>query len=145
LVISVHSDPDSEREGHRRAGYIEVDGLNVMPRTRLESRFHVEYLILDSEGNVDAVLEPVPSGAELWRLYHAMVGDRRLDERMVRLQRQGRIGTFASIKGQEASQLGSVACLRPTDCAVEHSSKGTVDHHAPWSPRSGRLPGRRPP
>jgi pyruvate dehydrogenase E1 component alpha subunit len=37
---------------------------------------------------------------------------------MVRLQRQGRIGTFAPIKGQEASQLGSVFTLRPTDWMV---------------------------
>jgi len=37
---------------------------------------------------------------------------------MLRLQRQGRIGTFAPIKGQEASQLGSVFCLGPTDWMV---------------------------
>src|SRR5437773_9627969 len=37
---------------------------------------------------------------------------------MVRLQRQGRIGTFAPIKGQEASQLGSVFTLRKTDWMV---------------------------
>jgi pyruvate dehydrogenase E1 component alpha subunit len=37
---------------------------------------------------------------------------------MVRLQRQGRIGTFAPIKGQEASQLGSISTLRPTDWMV---------------------------
>src|ERR671924_462658 len=87
-----------------------------MPRTRLEPRFHVEYLsILDSEGNVDTSLEPELPDTELTRLYHAMVLGRRLDERMVRLQRQGRIGTFAPIKGQEASQLGAVACLRPAD------------------------------
>jgi pyruvate dehydrogenase E1 component subunit alpha len=90
-----------------------------MPRTRLEPRFQVEYLsILDSEGNLDTALEPDLPDAELKRLYHAMVLGRRLDERMVRLQRQGRIGTFAPIKGQEASQLGTVACLRPTDWMV---------------------------
>jgi pyruvate dehydrogenase E1 component subunit alpha len=90
-----------------------------MPRTRLEPRFQVESLsILDSEGNLDAALEPDLPDADLKRLYHAMVLGRRLDERMVRLQRQGRIGTFAPIKGQEASQLGTVACLRPTDWMV---------------------------
>ena len=47
-----------------------------------------------------------------------MILGRRLDERMVRLQRQGRLGTFAPIKGQEASQLGSVSTLRPTDWMV---------------------------
>src|SRR5439155_163718 len=48
----------------------------------------------------------------------AMLLGRRLDERMVRLQRQGRIGTFAPIKGQEASQLGSVCTLRESDWMV---------------------------
>jgi len=37
---------------------------------------------------------------------------------MVRLQRQGRIGTFAPTKGQEAAQMGSIFTLRPTDWMV---------------------------
>jgi pyruvate dehydrogenase E1 component alpha subunit len=47
-----------------------------------------------------------------------MLLGRRLDERMLKLQRQGRIGTFAPIKGQEASQIGSVSTLMPTDWMV---------------------------
>ena len=90
-----------------------------MPRTILEPRFHVEYLsILDSDGNLDAALEPKLAPGELRSLHRAMVLARRFDERMVRLQRQGRIGTFAPIKGQEASQLGSVITLRATDWMV---------------------------
>jgi pyruvate dehydrogenase E1 component alpha subunit len=90
-----------------------------MPRTVLEPRFQVEYLsILDSEGRVDTALEPDIPPDLLRRLYRAMLLGRRLDERMVRLQRQGRIGTFAPIKGQEASQMGSVVTLRPTDWMV---------------------------
>jgi len=90
-----------------------------MPRTTLEPRFQVEYLsILDSEGNLDTALEPKLAPAELKALYRAMLLGRRLDERMVRLQRQGRIGTFAPIKGQEASQLGSAATLRRSDWMV---------------------------
>jgi pyruvate dehydrogenase E1 component alpha subunit len=90
-----------------------------MPRTILEPRFQVEYLsILDSDGNLDTSLEPDIPAAELKRLYHGMLLGRRLDERMIRLQRQGRIGTFAPIKGQEASQAGAVSTLRPTDWMV---------------------------
>ena len=90
-----------------------------MPRTVLEPRFQVEYLsILDSDGNLDSALEPDIPAAELKRLYRAMVLGRRLDERMIRLQRQGRIGTFAPIKGQEASQVGAVATLRRPDWMV---------------------------
>src|SRR5881409_1341641 len=90
-----------------------------MPRTPLEPRFTVEYLsILDSDGNLDSALEPDLSASELKRLYRAMLLGRRLDERMVRLQRQGRIGTFAPIKGQEASQMGTAFTLRRADWMV---------------------------
>ena len=90
-----------------------------MPRTVLEPKFQVEYLsILDSDGNLDSSLEPDIPPADLKRLYRAMLLGRRLDERMIRLQRQGRIGTFAPIKGQEASQVGAAATLRKSDWMV---------------------------
>src|SRR5882724_10895314 len=90
-----------------------------MPRIALEPRFQVEHLsVLDSEGNLDTALEPKLSADELKSLYRAMVLGRRLDERMVRLQRQGRIGTFAPIKGQEASQMGTAFTLRRADWMV---------------------------
>jgi pyruvate dehydrogenase E1 component subunit alpha len=90
-----------------------------LPRTILEPQFAIEHLsILDSDGNLDTTLEPDLSPDDLRRLFRAMLLGRRLDERMLRLQRQGRIGTFAPIKGQEASQIGSVFTLRPTDWTV---------------------------
>ena len=90
-----------------------------MPRKPLEPRFTVESLsILDSDGNLDAALEPDIPAAELKRFYRAMLLTRRLDERMLRLQRQGRIGTFAPVKGQEACQVGSICTLRATDWMV---------------------------
>ncbi len=90
-----------------------------MPRTPITPRHHVEYLsILDADGNLDTALEPDIAPDALRAMYRAMVLGRRLDERMVRLQRQGRLGTFAPIKGQEASQIGSVALLRPADWMV---------------------------
>jgi pyruvate dehydrogenase E1 component alpha subunit len=90
-----------------------------MPRTLIEPQFPIERLsILDSDGKLDAKLEPKLAPDDLKRLYRAMVLGRRLDERMIRLQRQGRIGTFAPIKGQEASQIGSVFTLGPKDWMV---------------------------
>ena len=90
-----------------------------MPRTRVEPRFQVDYLsILDSDGTLDSALEPDIPPDTLQRMYRAMLLGRRLDERMVRLQRQGRIGTFAPIKGQEASQIGSIATLTSRDWMV---------------------------
>jgi pyruvate dehydrogenase E1 component alpha subunit len=90
-----------------------------MPRTRVEPRFQVDYLsILDSDGALDDALDPHIPPDELKRMYRAMLLARRLDERMVKLQRQGRIGTFAPLKGQEAAQIGSVAALTPHDWMV---------------------------
>src|SRR5499426_473116 len=90
-----------------------------MPRIALEPRFQVEYLsVLDSDGNLDTALEPKLADHELKSLYRSMLLGRRLDERMVRLQRQGRIGTFAPTKGQEAAQIGSIFTLRPADWMV---------------------------
>ncbi len=68
----------------------------------------VSYLqILDEEGTVDKELEPKLKKAELLEMYRAMVWGRVTDERMLKLQRQGRIGTFGPSTGQEASQVGT--------------------------------------
>jgi pyruvate dehydrogenase E1 component alpha subunit/2-oxoisovalerate dehydrogenase E1 component alpha subunit len=49
------------------------------------------------------------------RIYRFMVLLRRLDERMLSLQRQGRIGFYGSAYGQEAATLASAAALEPHD------------------------------
>ena len=90
-----------------------------MPRREIDLPYRIDYLsILDQDGNVDKDLEPDLDDDVLLKLHRAMLLGRRFDERMLRLQRQGRIGTFAPIKGQEASQLGPVANLRPDDWLV---------------------------
>lgn len=90
-----------------------------MPRTRLNLDTPLEFLSILSEGGlVDRDLEPDIPGELLLKLYRFMVLGRRFDERMLQLQRQGRIGTFAPIKGQEAAQLGAVAALEPRDWMV---------------------------
>src|ERR1051325_6167989 len=122
-----------------------------MPRTRVEPRFQVDYLsILDSDGTLDAALEPDIPPELLERMYRGMVLGRRLDERMVRLQRQGRIGTFAPIKGQEAAQVGSVFTLRPTDWMVPSFRETAAMIFRGWTIEqlllffSGHLEGGRP-
>jgi pyruvate dehydrogenase E1 component alpha subunit len=47
-----------------------------------------------------------------------MVLGRKFDDQLLSLQRQGRMGTFAPITGQEAAQLGAVSLLRPSDWFV---------------------------
>ena len=87
-----------------------------MPREKIDLEIQVEHLsILDEKGNLDKDLEPDIPEALLLKLHRAMLLGRRFDERLLSLQRQGRVGTFAPITGQEASQLGAVAALRPSD------------------------------
>src|SRR5512145_37931 len=122
-----------------------------MPRKLLEPRFSVEYLsILDADGKIDTALEPEIPPDRLKELYRAMLLGRRLDERMVRLQRQGRIGTFAPVKGQEASQLGSAFALRRTDWMVPSFRETAAMLWRGWSIEklllffAGYLEGGRP-
>lgn len=90
-----------------------------MPRSKIDIPYHIDHLsILDETGKVDKELEPDISEDILLEIYKAMVLGRKFDERMLNLQRQGRIGTFAPITGQEASQLGAVAHLRQSDWLV---------------------------
>ncbi len=90
-----------------------------MPRTKIDLPDEVHFLsILNEYGNLDAALEPeIPEDA-LLKLYHFMLLGRRFDERLLSLQRQGRIGTFPPISGQEAAHLGAAAALRSSDWMV---------------------------
>src|SRR5689334_8933805 len=54
---------------------------------------------------------------ELRSLYRDMVIVRRLDAEGTALQRQGELGLWASLLGQEAAQVGAGRALRPQDMA----------------------------
>lgn len=86
-----------------------------MPRQTL-AEFTIESLqVLDEDGRVDAALEPVLEPEELLRLYRGMSRARELDQRMLKLQRQGRIGTFGPCIGQEAVSTAAALAMRPDD------------------------------
>jgi len=90
-----------------------------MPRNTIDIPDKIEYLsILNEKGELDASLEPDMPEELLLKLHRALILSRKFDERLLNLQRQGRIGTFAPISGQEAAQLGAVALLRPSDWMV---------------------------
>ena len=58
--------------------------------------------ILNEQGELtDPSLEPDISDSELKKIYRAMVVTRALDQRMLLMQRQGQMGTFAPGFGQE--------------------------------------------
>ena len=90
-----------------------------MPRETIDVAEKIEYLsILNAEGGLDKALEPAIEPEVLLKLHETLLLARRFDERLLDLQRQGRIGTFPPIKGQEAAHLGAAARLRPTDWMV---------------------------
>lgn len=90
-----------------------------MPRSVIQLKNRVESLsILSPDGKVDASLEPKISDADLRKLYKTMLATRLFDERLLALQRQGRIGTYGPTKGQEAASLGAAYCLKKDDWLV---------------------------
>jgi 2-oxoisovalerate dehydrogenase E1 component alpha subunit len=64
--------------------------------------------------------------AEVLQLYRWMVLNRTLDERMVSLQRQGRIGFYIGSIGEEATVFGAAAAMAEDDwlfpCYREHGA-----------------------
>jgi 2-oxoisovalerate dehydrogenase E1 component alpha subunit len=62
----------------------------------------------------DRYRRDLPSETMAW-LYESMVVTRDLDGEFINLQRQGELALFASCRGQEAAQIGAVACLLKTD------------------------------
>ncbi|TAJ98551.1 MAG: pyruvate dehydrogenase (acetyl-transferring) E1 component subunit alpha [Candidatus Manganitrophaceae bacterium] len=86
-----------------------------MPK-KIIHEFKVEFLqILDEAGRVDRTLWPALDEKEVKGFYEAMLLIRTFDEKALNLQREGRLGTYASVQGQEAAQVGSATALRPSD------------------------------
>ena len=70
--------------------------------------------LLDPEGRLVGEA-PAVAAEDLRRLFRHMVRMRLLDQRMLSLQRQGRIGFYGMATGQEAAITGSAYPLRDTD------------------------------
>jgi pyruvate dehydrogenase E1 component alpha subunit len=72
--------------------------------------------ILDPDGKVcRPELEPTIPGDDLRRMLEAMLESSLLDERLLRFQRQGRIGFYLTAWGEEATLIGPTYALRPSD------------------------------
>jgi pyruvate dehydrogenase E1 component alpha subunit len=71
--------------------------------------------ILDEEGNSDDALKPDLTDDQVKRLYELMVLTRAFDNLALKLQREGRIGTYPSSRGQEATQVASAYALEESD------------------------------
>jgi 2-oxoisovalerate dehydrogenase E1 component alpha subunit len=72
---------------------------------------------------------PLDVGSEELRgLYRDMVLTRRFDAEAIALQRQGELGLWASLQGQEAAQIGSGRATRPDD----YIFPGYREHGVAW-------------
>ena len=70
--------------------------------------------VLGEDGKLVAAAPDVPA-ADLLRMFRHIVRMRVLDQRMLSLQRQGRIGFYGTAAGQEAAVTGSAYVARDTD------------------------------
>jgi len=71
--------------------------------------------VLDEAGNADQSLMPTLSDDDIKKIYELLVLSRAFDERALALQREGRLGTYASIRGQEAAQVASAYAMKSSD------------------------------
>ena len=105
----------------------------------------------------DAELEPDLKEEDLRQIYRWMVLARRADQEGTHLQRQGELGVYTPLLGQEAAQVGSAYALAEQDwifpsyrelapammrgidpAAVMHLFRGTV-HGGDWDAREHRV------
>jgi 2-oxoisovalerate dehydrogenase E1 component subunit alpha len=81
------------------------------------AEFEIQYhQFLDAEGKAVA---PLPEFArdpeELLKMYRLMTLVRAFDTKCINLQRTGKLGTYASCLGHEATHVGVGAAMRPDD------------------------------
>ncbi|WP_255151657.1 pyruvate dehydrogenase (acetyl-transferring) E1 component subunit alpha [Halorarius halobius] len=75
--------------------------------------------ILDEDGNVlDGATVPDLDDDRLVEMYRTMKLARHFDQRAVSLQRQGRMGTYPPLSGQEGAQVASAMALGSDDWIV---------------------------
>jgi 2-oxoisovalerate dehydrogenase E1 component alpha subunit len=84
------------------------------------AEFEIKYhQFLDATGSGSATLpEFARDRGELLKMYRLMTLVRTFDTKAVNLQRTGKLGTYASCLGHEATHVGAGAALRPEDVLV---------------------------
>jgi 2-oxoisovalerate dehydrogenase E1 component alpha subunit len=82
----------------------------------IAATFEIEYLqYLDQDGTPVAELPPGFDAKALVPLFEQMLFVRTFDSKAIALQRTGKLGTYASCLGHEATHVGIGASMRPED------------------------------
>jgi pyruvate dehydrogenase E1 component alpha subunit len=90
--------------------------------------------VIDEDGQLREGAEvPDLTDEELVGMYRNLKLGRHFDQRAVALQRQGRMGTYPPLAGQEASQVGSATALADEDWAFPSYREHVVGHVMGWS------------
>jgi pyruvate dehydrogenase E1 component alpha subunit len=75
--------------------------------------------VVDETGKVDAKADPKLSEADLKKLFEWMVQSRAFDDKCLKLQRSGKLGTYIAVLGQEA-QVAAAMCMEKNDWFVPY-------------------------
>ena len=85
------------------------------------------YSVLDINGEITQLGYKIPlTNEQIHKAFYLMKLSRRLDERMLQMQRQGRMLTFPPNMGEEALQVASVFGMDKNDYYVPAFRSGAV-------------------
>ncbi|MBI4816606.1 MAG: 3-methyl-2-oxobutanoate dehydrogenase [Deltaproteobacteria bacterium] len=101
-------------------------GVSTEPRAPAEPPKLLR--VLEPDGSVVGVVPEITSESML-HMYRSMLLVRLLDERMMILQRQGRVGFYGACTGQEAPPIGTVAGLEARDWIFPALREGVAMLH----------------
>lgn len=71
--------------------------------------------VLRDDGSADPDTDPFLEEATLAAMHRELLKIRRIDERMLGKQRQGKVGFFGTITGQEATPIATAFATEPSD------------------------------
>jgi 2-oxoisovalerate dehydrogenase E1 component alpha subunit len=102
----------------KEGGSMQPDERNALLRAESRGGDSDLVRVLDDEGRAEWGKRAPIDRTIVVGMYEAMVRTRIVDDRLFKLQRQGRIGFHVGSLGEEASIIASAAALRPEDWIV---------------------------
>jgi 2-oxoisovalerate dehydrogenase E1 component alpha subunit len=89
--------------------------MHYVPNRSIDvSQLSVER-VLGPDGRADPAHDPGLEAGLVVRIYESMLRARIIDDRMLTLQRQGRVGFHVGFRGEEAAVIAAAAALRDGD------------------------------
>jgi len=117
LVPAVNGHAPAKRTG-ARAGSAGGEEFTEVWTDAEEAAATGLFQILDETGRADPARVPALSPEEFRQMYTGMLRSRLLDQRLLPLQRQGRIGFYIGATGQEAGVIAGAHAIGPEDYFV---------------------------